>query len=209
MGKMKFYDETGGSVIIKKKEHIGKNVYSLNEKECIKTEIDTSLVSLSTLKCIQDLNLPGMYQIKQYLFNQKSIFKAYIMKYYPKESINFFLTSIDYTLENYIRFRKIAEELTKKGVLITDLHTGNVIINYDGMTIIDTDLYIISEYVSPTKIAINNLHALRYIFRELYLENWIAYYGSSNIPNIKELFDINPDETVKRLKKYKRPLDIV
>lgn len=206
---MKYYDKNGECVEFtrSKNKSIGKNVYLINDQECAKVKINPDLVSLDTLECIQEMNLDGVYQIRKFLFNQDNVFKGYIMKYYPHEDINFFDMDMGYTIENYLKFKKIVEKFTKKNIFMVDLNTNNVVVNSDGMTIIDMDLYVISEFVSSDRIELNNLKALRYIFTQLYLENWERYYGTDCILKVFDLFELNPVATVRKLERYNKLVD--
>ena len=79
---------------------------------------------------------------------------------------------IDIDRELFKTLRRVVEEFTEKKIFMVDLNPDNVIVNRDGLTIIDTDLYVISKFISSDRIELNNLKALRYIFTQLYIENW-------------------------------------
>lgn len=204
---MIYYDKNGECVEFRKKKNLGKKVYLINDQECVKIGIDPKLVSLDTLECIQEMGLEGVYKVRDFLYDQDRVFRAYIMKYYKPEDINFFDMDIDYTIENYLRLRRVVEEFTEKKIFMVDLNTDNLIVNRDGLTIIDTDLYVISKFISSDRIELNNLKALRYIFTQLYLENWNKYYGIEGSLKTFDLFELDPDATVKKLQRYNRLVD--
>ena len=204
---MIYYDKNGECVEFRKNKNLGKKVYLINDQECVKIGIDPKLVSLDTLECIQEMGLEGVYKVRDFLYSQDGVFKAYIMKYYKPEDINFFDMDIDYTIENYLRLKRVVEEFTEKKIFMVDLNPDNVIVNRDGLTIIDTDLYVISKFISSDRIELNNLKALRYIFTQLYIENWEKYYGTDCILKAYDIFELNPDATVKKLQRYNRLVD--
>ena len=210
---MIYYKENGDKVNIKKGTSLGRSVYKIDDDKCIKIGIDPRNVSLNTLKLIRELDLKGIYKIYDILFDKDNNFTAYTCKMYQKEMIDLYLMPSEYIIENYLRLKKAIEELTNNKIFVVDLHDENVIVNSREMIIIDTDLYVISEYIKSNKLEEYNYKALRELFIKLFEVSYCRYHHIDRLlwkKDIGGLFKEEDDnEIVKTLTRCKYPIDYV
>ena len=218
---MRFYNENGKTVNYNVSEHIGGeqygDVYKISDTECIKIYKKGQVVDESILKFIRELNLKRFYELFQFLYGRTQKFRAHTMKYYKPEEIDILTMPIDYTLNSLFDLYSSFNVLTEKNVFINDTHSGNVIINSDGITVIDTDLYTYNKGFSQNRLKTSNYSALRYLFVEIYIEALVKYHRElssfNNKEAINELFnsiiyrDVNTIH--KKLCRSKYPIDYI
>lgn len=146
---MELYKEDGYKLVIKKGTKIGNGnngtVYHMGDGKCLKIYRSSAWVNVDTLKIIKDMEFNNYYKIYDMLYDKDSKFKGMIMKYYPQEEVNVLMMEKDYLLDNVNGLGKDILSLIKKGIFIVDLNIDNTIINRDGITVVDTDLYIYRE----------------------------------------------------------------
>ncbi len=206
---MVYYDEMGNKREFSSKKKIYKGVYLLNDYEtCLKIGLDER-IQLDTLRIIRGLNLEGMYQLRDFLFDDRGKFMAYTMNYYEESPVDFLTWPVEYTITNYLKFLHIVEVMIDRGIFITDLHDRNVIVNDEGMTIIDVDMYVVSKYILPDKIREHDYRALANIFISLYYISLCDYHGrryQDICGKVEELF-LDRECVSKKLSRYKYPID--
>lgn len=207
---MVYYDEMGNKREFSSKKKIYKGVYLLDDYEtCLKTGLNEKKIDIDTLKIIRGLNLEGMYRLKDFLFDDRGKFMAYTMNYYEESPVDFLTWPVEYTISNYLKFWHIVDEMIRKGIFIVDLHDGNVIVNDEGMTIIDVDMYVASRYILPSKIKEHDYRALANIFISLYYISLCDYHGKRYrdiCGKVEELFSDRKCVS-KKLSRYKYPID--
>lgn len=220
---MRLYDSNGEVVSFSTKEKVGEgiiysNIYRVSEEECIKIFKSTSdELTLEILSLIRSLNLPGFYSIHDFYFDKNKDFKAYTMKYYQKEDIDILTMPTDYTLSNLYAIYNAIERLTDENVVVDDLHSGNVVLNRDGITVIDADLYYQLLNAERYKLECKNLLALIYLFKDLYFDSLDSFHGSCDtsiyMDSIRNLFDSYDPESIhkvyKKWSRYKYPIDYI
>lgn len=214
---MYLYDKEGQKVNIKPVKELGSGiqgkVYLLSDNTCIKVfsgvKNDYRIIEL-----IKKLNLNGFYSIYDLYYDKSSKFKGYTMSYHNKEDIDIITEPTEYTLDNLEKLYKSISKLTELGVIATDLHTDNVIMNKEGITVIDADLYDKTVLYNNEKLMQKNINAVFSLFRQLYLgsiDSNTSEYNPLYSNTIISLFNhniANPVEvTTKKLGKYKYPID--
>lgn len=216
---MVYYTEDGKRVKFDLKEEnvIGRGgqskVYKISEEKCLKKLFGFG--NYEILKLIRDLKLPSYYIIYDLLFNKRSILKAYIIEYYVSEEIDILTMPVDYTLYNFFSILDSVMVLTENNVYVSDLHEDNVIMNSNGITVIDTDLYTKNRFFYADELLSKNVSAVRCLFKNLYFSSLNDYHDGeikeSISPKVNDLFNINnvgdAYNTVKKLSKYKYPID--
>ena len=143
---MELYGCDGERIIIKKGNKIGNGnngtVYQMDNDKCLKIYRSSAWVNVDTLKIIKDMKFNNYYKIYDMLYDKDSNFKGMIMKYYPQEEVNVLMMEKDYLLDNVNGLGRDILSLIEKGIFIVDLNIDNTIINRNGITVVDTDLYI-------------------------------------------------------------------
>ena len=146
---MELYGCDGERLIIKKGNKIGNGnngtVYQMNNDKCLKIYRSSAWVNVDTLKIIKDMKFNNYYKIYDMLYDKDSNFKGMIMKYYRQEEVNVLMMEKDYLLDNVNGLGRDILSLIEKGIFIVDLNIDNTIINRNGITVVDTDLYIYRE----------------------------------------------------------------
>lgn len=146
---MELYGCDGERIIIKKGNKIGNGnngtVYQMDNDKCLKIYRSSAWVNVDTLKIIKDMKFNNYYKIYDMLYDKDSNFKGMIMKYYPQEEVNVLMMEKDYLLDNVNGLGRDILSLIEKGIFIVDLNIDNTIINRNGITVVDTDLYIYRE----------------------------------------------------------------
>lgn len=223
---MILYNDKRERIIYNSENRIGEGyygyVYLLSSSLCIKVfKKRKQNYDRETFTLIRDLHLKNFYNIKSLLYTSSGNFGGYTMEYYDKEDINILTMPSDYTLYNLFNIYSSIEELSKLGIFVEDLHTGNVVLNSKDITVIDTDLY---HKVDDDKVAIHNCFLVEDLFRDLYLEALNRYCIESNnttnninkeynLFKVDDLFLYNRNDgfnkTIKRLCKYKYPIDYI
>lgn len=218
---MVFYNESGKRVVYDCTNRIGGelygDVYKLSEEECIKICKDKNEApDKEVLMLIRSLMLKNYYEIYDLLYRKNGVLKAYTMKYYKNEDIDILTMPTEYTLDNLYNLYTSVEKLTKNNIFISDMHTGNIILSSDKITVIDVDLYTINKYYNSRGLRTKNSLALEYLFREIFLEALNEYhieYPRTARDTITELFTSysgNIEEKVcKELSTSKYPIDYV
>ena len=203
---MIFYNETGEKIDYHLLKRIGggsySRVYMLPNDSCIKVfkEIDNG-IDKNNLSFINNLKLDNFYQINDFLFDDNNNFAAYTMNYYRPSNDSILLMPTMYTLDNLNTIGKSIGVLTDNHIFIPDLHSDNVIIGDNNITVIDTDIYAKSLF----------FRALYCLFKMLYKEALYCdfKYCDDDIDNINNLFDYNNADNVKILRRYKYPIDYI
>ena len=223
---MFFYDSDGKRLKYDIGEHLGGeqygNVYKTSDIECIKIYKRGQTVDERILLNISELYLKNFYEVHKLLYNKAGIFKAHTMKYYEKCDIDILTMPVEYTLGSLSNLYESVIRLAENYIYACDMHTGNAILANDGVIVIDTDIYAVSQFQSKEELKRRNILALRYLFEQLYLEALSTYHSdicSNKSPrNIRSLFETNGfypnrqfdiNTSYSKLVKYKRPIDYI
>ena len=208
----KLYTEDGDIFIYNLKERIGSGgdgkIYLLNNDNCLKIFRSPHFeYARNIIDIISNLNMDGIYRIYNLLYNNKREFIGYEMKYYQKEDIDILTMPIDYTIDNLIKLYNLADIFGKYNIVMHDLLCINIILNSDGITVIDADGYYFDKYGTKS----HNKSNVNSLFRDLYkksLEYNHNIISRDLTDNINDLFaGGNVERTYKKLIKYKYPID--
>ncbi len=213
---MKFYNSSNEVVDYHLLSKIGGgsygSVYKLSEFECIKIfrNIDTG-INVDMMEFINNLGLDNFYKIYSFLFNKNNDLRGYTMKYYLSSYTSILFKDILYTLDNFYAIYNSINILSDNQIFIPDLHTDNVILGNDEVTIIDIDIYAKAVLFDYGRLKFRNDRALFYLFKELYMEGLYSYglYTDLDIKVINNLFSGDVLNNIKVLKKYKYPIDYI
>ena len=184
------------------------NIYKLDDETCFKVFKHDDYHKPGPVLVLKEFNLKNFYKIIDLLYDHNLRYKGYIMKTYPKDNFNI-LSDKDYLLDSVNNMYDGIMVYTKNLFLIEDLHVDNVIVNKDGITIIDVDDY--------KKFNSDNTSINVYRYKQLLINLINKYLGKYNVIDpmeshllIKRLIEENKidlshfNNTIKR---YKRPID--
>lgn len=193
-------------------------VYKINSDECFKKFKSKNFrVDREVLLLIQKLGLENFCKIKRLLYNKNKILIGYLMEYYKNENIDILTMPIEYTIDNLFKLYYSVIKLSENNIFISDMHTGNIIINRDGIIIIDYDLYVLNGYFTGQLLEYKNIHSLMFLFREIYKKSLVEFYSEYNSDINRRLIDSTfelwtpelMNKTCKKLTKYKYPIDYI
>ena len=189
------------------------NVYRITDDTCLKYIPASSMYDYSIIEKIMELDLPNFYKIYKILFEYPGCFSGYLMKYYQKEKINILTMPTDYTLDNFYKISKAINILTDNAIVARDMHSGNVVMDKNNITIIDIDYFDFEYGLKDEVIKRNNYRCLMNLFYELYKEELCFYDGDliNATKVIINLFSPFQEERMfyKKLDGYKYPIDYI
>jgi len=202
------------------------SVYRYSDDKVIKlVDSDGTEEQYETMSSIKDLNLPNFYKLYEILYRNSvdgvKTFGGTIAKYYPREDFDIFLQPSEYLLESFNSLYRAMIQLGMNGISVFDLNRRNVIVNREGIYVIDADLYQKLGNSLTWKIALKNLYRMKdSIFYDLMISNFFKYHKniSSEYANefIKIIYDLlNMDDYENSsvfndtLSKYRYPIDYI
>lgn len=221
---MLFYNDQNEKIICNKGTRINDgmfgNVYSLPNNKCLKLyKLDDFDFKPDVINEVKNLNLNNYYKINDLLFDKKGVFKGYTMDYYKDDNIDILDMPMEYTIENLRSIYKSLMTLADNNIWAQDLHSGNVILSKNDMTVIDVDSYVKTFSNYGMRVRDRNIDALYFVFRDIYLDRLKDCYDDLyNVffnEYLKELFPpayevtMDIDTVSKKLTKYKKPMDFV
>ena len=215
--KLCFYDKDGKMLVFNFDHRTNRgscgNIYKINNEVCLKRFSKDAYYNEDAFEIIINMDLKNFYKVYEMLYDREQEFAGYIMKYYQPENIDILTMPISWTLDNFYSLYDSIDRLIKKNILVEDLHDGNVIVNKDGITVIDIDMYKLSRIGFEEEVVLKNKKSLYALFRDLYVNSIVDYhYGMQNYSSIlRGLFDQTEDssEVSKKLKSYKYPIDYI
>ncbi len=183
-------------------------IYKYDDNTCFKVFKYEGFHKPDPIIMIKELSLKNFCKIYDLLYDQNLQYKGYIMKYYQQDGFDI-LSDKDYLLDSVNGIYDGIMELTRHLFQVADLHLGNIIINKDGMTIIDFDDF--------RKFSSNNtyINISRYknLLREL-LYRYLTYHHPKELIEglmlIDRLLDKKSSDLVhlnQTLRLYKKPID--
>ncbi len=123
---------------------------------------------------IKELELNNFYKVFDILtFNngEKEYLRAYKMNNIKRDNTKLLNSNMDYFINNIKIIMDSLKILSNNYIISYDLHNRNLIINNEGMTVIDCDLYKHDTSYSKESIYRHNIDELkRTIFEELHEE---------------------------------------
>lgn len=193
-------------------------VYKINSDECFKKFKSKKFrADKEVLLLIQELGLENFCKIKRLLYDKSKILIGYLMEYYKNENIDILTMPIEYTIDNLFKLYYSVIKLSENNIFISDMHTGNIIINHAGIIIIDYDLYVLNGYFTGPLLEHKNIYSLMYLFREIYKKSLVEFHSECNSDINRRLIDISfnfwtkeqLEESCKKLTRYKYPIDYI
>lgn len=227
---MNYFTENGTKVKCDKTKHLGTGtrgmVYLTPQQECIKIWANKFEPPFegNLFNELKSLELPNYYVLLSLLFKRKqninnpSLADGYLYQWTEQEDVDILTMPVSYTLDNLNGLLKANEILTQNNIMADDLRcTKNVILNSNGITAIDIDLYTKNHFLDSRELRDTNIRELEELFKGLYLEAIRKYHKELDTSQIlsliryRELFDLNYQEgvlhTSKKLSRYKYPID--
>ena len=160
----------------------GKKVFDSGSYGIIYDNLDGTLTKVirfntvdpySIIK-IKELELNNFYKVFDILtFNngEKEYLRAYKMNNIKRDNTKLLNSNMDYFINNIKIIMDSLKILSNNYIISYDLHNRNLIINNEGMTVIDCDLYKHDTSYSKESIYRHNIDELkRTIFEELHEE---------------------------------------
>lgn len=201
-----------------KSKIIGKGffseVYKVSDNEVLKVYNRPAFSSAyPVLKKLNRFELESFYKIFKFYTDDEKRLLGYIMKYYQPENIDILTMPTDFVLDNYAKMYQDMMFLAYKGISVDDLDIQNVILNKDGITIVDADNYGFYRLITR-----NNINALHTLFTNLFCYHLGLYHHSRNVDvqnfhdTVKrELFhsEMEPVTLARTLRKSHTPLDYI
>ena len=136
-------------------------------------------ISPEPLIKIRALNLDNFYKILDIVTSnngKNDYLKAYRMEIINGDIIKLHKASIDYLIRNIKILMNSLRILSENYILVEDLYEDNLLVNSDGMFIIDCDLYKYYPSYDKEMIYNQNLEQLKKsIFEHLYKDTNILY----------------------------------
>lgn len=192
------------------------DVFKLDDDKVIKI-VDGDYVDYDVMMTIKNLRLPNFYTIFELLSSKSASSRVYagnISKFYESEDVDIWEMPSEWLIENYQGLCEAVSVLGEKRISLFDASVSNLIVNRDGITIIDTDLY---DRVSIPCVK-ENLDSLRLdIIYDLLYNNYEEHHDLEHDEEtlVKVLQEflvgyIEPSrkkDFVKTLLRYKKPID--
>ena len=164
---------------------------------------------------IRKLKPKNIYTLGDLNYN-KSLTRilGYLSEYYSNKDINILTMPVDYTFDNLCSLYDSFVLLSEYNIRISDTCPQNVILNNNGITIVDTDFYYIDTNSNKSAIKKSNIYDLGELFAWIYmrsLEEIDFDKRSAMIAKIERLFmpidTFGVEPVIKKLAKYKYPID--
>lgn len=164
---------------------------------------------------IRELKPKNIYTLGDLYYN-KSLTRilGYLSEYYSKEDINILTMPVDYTFDSLCSIYNSFVLLSEHNIWVSDVGQQNVILNNNGITIIDTDFYYINTYRNKSAIKQSNMYALRELFTCIYINSLTEVDAGKRVrmaDKIERLFmpvdTFGVEPVIKKLIKYKYPID--
>ena len=193
-------------------------VYLTSNNKCLKifkqsiSRKDKMSFDEDVFNIIRKLKPKNIYTLGDLYYN-KSLTRilGYLSEYYSKEDINILTMPVDYTFDNLCSLYDSFVLLSEYNIRISDTCTQNVILNNNGITIIDTDFYYIDANSNKLAIKKSNIYDLGELFSWIYmnsLKETDFNKRSAMIDKIEKLFipigTFGVEPVIKKLIKYNR-----
>ena len=164
---------------------------------------------------IRKLKPKNIYTLGDLYYNRTlTRILGYLSEYYAKEDIDILTMPVDYTFDSLCSLYDSFCLLSEHNICVNDACPQNVILNNNGITIIDTDFYYIDTNSNKSAIQKSNIYDLGELFAWIYmrsLEEIDFDKRSEMIDKIERLFipigEFGVEPVIKKLIKYKYPID--
>lgn len=220
--RLKLYNEHNNKVLINvdEKNKIGSGIYAtvylINGYAFKKFKCPLSRLEKGAFLAIKDIEHPNLYKVKELFYDSNTLenLRAYSMKYYGNDDINILTMPTEYTLDNLSDLHKLATILANKHIIMSDLHTKNVIMQRDRIILIDRD----NDYYCTDNcemISYHNDYVVKDLLIDCYLKQLKSMYKDNESLDyrykaiISHLTSCTFDEFRKLMLPYNRPIDYV
>lgn len=192
-------------------------VYLTSDNKCLKifkesiSRKDKMSFDEDAFNIIRELKPKNIYTLGDLYYN-KSLTRilGYLSEYYSKEDINVLTMPVDYTFDSLCSIYNSFVLLSEHNIWVSDVGQQNVILNNNGITIIDTDFYYINTYRNKSVIKQSNMYALRELFTCIYINSLTEVDAGKRVrmaDKIERLFmpvdTFGVEPVIKKLIKYK------
>lgn len=184
------------------------DIYKYDDETCFKVFKHEGFHKPGPVLVVKEFNLKNFYKIIDLLYDGNLNYTGYIMKTYQKDDFDI-LSDKEYLLYSVNNMYDGVMTFTRNLFLIEDLHIDNVIVNKDGITIIDVDDY--------KKFNSDNTYINVFRYKQLLLSLINKYLGKYNITNpieshkltrrLIEDTKIDIDHFNNTIKRYQKPID--
>ena len=196
-------------------------VYLTSDNKCLKifkesiSRKDKMSFDEDAFNIIRELKPKNIYTLGDLYYNRTlTRILGYLSEYYAKEDIDILTMPVDYTFDSLCSLYDSFTLLSKYKICVEDVTTLNVILNNNGMTIIDIDSYYKDNKNTEKSILKNNLYALGELFACIYINSLTEVDAGKRVrmaDKIERLFmpigAFGVEPVIKKLIKYKYPID--
>ena len=183
-------------------------IYPYGEDKCLKKFKYVGYQQPDPIITIKNLSLANFYKIGDILYNEDFKYIGYISDFYRPDDFDI-LSDKEYLTCEVNNIYKSIDILTNNGYQVVDLHTGNVIVNKDGITIIDADNY--------QKTNIDNRELNMYRFKSMIRTLMYDYLVKNKVSDLMTAYNqlvrlldmnsLNINHFNNVMKRYKKPID--
>lgn len=196
-------------------------VYLTSDNKCLKifkqsiSRKDKMSFDEDAFNIIRELKPKNIYTLGDLYYNRTlTRILGYLSEYYSKEDINILTMPVDYTFDSICSLYDSFILLSEHNIHVSDACPQNVILNNEGITIVDTDFYYIDTNSNKSAIKKSNIYDLGELFAWIYmnsLKETDFNKRSAMIDKIEKLFmpigTLGGEPVIKKLAKYKYPID--
>ncbi len=196
-------------------------VYLTSDNKCLKifkqsiSRKDKMSFDEDAFNIIRELKPKNIYTLGDLYYNRTlTRILGYLSEYYSKEDINILTMPVDYTFDSICSLYDSFILLSEHNIHVSDACPQNVILNNEGITIVDTDFYYIDTNSNKSAIKKSNIYDLGELFSWIYmnsLKETDFNKRSAMIDKIEKLFmpigTFGVEPVIKKLAKYKYPID--
>ena len=184
------------------------NIYKLDDDTCFKVFKHENFHKPEPIILLKDLKLKNFYKIIDLLYDRNFIYSGYIMDYHQKDNYDI-LQYKELLVDSVNNINDGINELTKNFIQINDLHIDNVIVNSEGITVIDIDDY---KVFKSDNTYINNFRYTQ-LLKSLLYDNLKRYditdpmEGYALIKRLVNTDNLDINHFNNTMKRYKKPID--
>ena len=196
-------------------------VYLTSDNKCLKifkqsiSRKDKMSFDEDAFNIIRELKPKNIYTLGDLYYNRTlTRILGYLSEYYSKEDINILTMPVDYTFDSICSLYDSFILLSEHNIHVSDACPQNVILNNEGITIVDTDFYYIDTNSNKSAIKKSNIYDLGELFSWIYmnsLKETDFNKRSAMIDKIEKLFmpigTFGVEPVIKKLAKYKYLID--
>ncbi len=210
---MKVYSSDGKYIIETDDMHIFDhgtygNIYKYDDNTCFKVFKHIGFHKEEPIIVLKELELKNFNRIIDLLYDRNLQYAGYLTDFYQRDDFDI-LSDKEYLVDSVNNIYDGIMELTKKSIMVNDLHKGNVITTKDGIFVIDVDDY---KHINSDNTYINTYRFKQMLKSILYdaLINYSLTNPQESYALIKRLVDedhTNINHFNNVMKRYTKPID--